>query len=152
MPKLPQSTPDLVVGSLRIWIHGYQFPDAADDWDSNWIRLTASYVSAGGAATISGSILDTVSFGAFTAELLELHRSLAGEATLSSVEPNFYLQLSASNSHGGIAGRLLLSSDHLSEEHSFTFEYDQSYIPALLEQLRSITDAYPVRGKRSRRV
>jgi len=33
--------PDLKLEGLQIWIHGRQFPDAADYWDGNWLRVTA---------------------------------------------------------------------------------------------------------------
>jgi hypothetical protein len=144
--------PDLVIERFRIWLHGWQYPEASDDWDSNWLRLTASYSGATGVVTVSGAILDTVSFSSFQSQLAAMRRSLAGESVLESVEPELRLRLWMSDRLGHIQGRLDLTKDHLLEHHWFTLQLDQSDLPAILGQLAKIVSAYPVRGTARRGV
>src|SRR5690348_16008181 len=57
--------PALQIGALRIWVHGRQLPEAVDEWDGNWLNVSAHYAAHGAGVAVSGSILDTVSFATF---------------------------------------------------------------------------------------
>jgi len=46
--------------------------------------------------------------------------------------------------------QVLITPDNLTQEHSFEFEIDQSYLAGIAAQCRSIADAYPVRGEAPR--
>jgi hypothetical protein len=46
--------------------------------------------------------------------------------------------------------RVQITPDHLTQEHSFEFELDQTYLPGIAAQCRTIADAYPVRGEATR--
>jgi len=41
---------------------------------------------------------------------------------------------------------VFLTPDHLYQEHSFTFDLDQSYLPPLIKQLECLLKAYPLKG------
>ena len=46
--------PDLRVAGFQLWVHGREFPDAQDEWDGNWLRLTAHCGEAAGASGRAG--------------------------------------------------------------------------------------------------
>ena len=79
--------PAVKIGPLEVWVHGREFPDADDEWDGNWLRVSARHSAHGATVRASGSFLDSVSFVRFAAELRELHHTLRGEACLESLEP-----------------------------------------------------------------
>lgn len=55
-PAAKFGTPDLKLQGLQIWVHGRQFPDAADYWDGNWLRVTAHCGESGASVFATGSI------------------------------------------------------------------------------------------------
>jgi hypothetical protein len=62
--------PAIHVGALKIWVHGYQFPESTDAWDGNWLRVTAHCAASGASVVVTGAILDTVTFSGSTVNLL----------------------------------------------------------------------------------
>ena len=84
----------------------------------------------------------------FIAECAKLHEILEGKAELSCMEPNLGVELSVSDSRGSITAEVCLTPDHLTQEHSFRFAIDQSYLPAIIKGLRKVLAKFPVRGSR----
>lgn len=144
--------PQLEVASFQLWLHGREFPDSDDSWDGNFLRVTVHCSGAGGSASATGPILDTVSVYRFREQLATLQATLQGEAVLDSVEPNVVVRLRASDGLGHIALRVEITADHLSEGHWFEFELDQSYLPGVLRQCDAILAEYPVRHPEGRGV
>jgi hypothetical protein len=73
-------------------------------------------------------------------------RSLAGEANLDCLEPQLSVSLKA-KSLGHITLEVSITPNHLTQKHWFQFEIDQSYLPALVRQCRSLLGAYPIKGR-----
>ena len=140
------------MGSFKLWVHGREFPDSNDSWDGNFLRVTSHCIGAGGSASASGPILDTVGVYRFREQLAALQAALQGEAVLDSVEPNLVVRLSASDRLGHIALRVEITEGHLSEGHWFEAELDQSYLPGVLRQCDAILAEYPVRHPEDRGV
>jgi hypothetical protein len=138
--------PEFALGGLSIWVHGRQFPDATDAWDSNWLRITVRYHGDGSSVTVTGAELDTVSFHRFRSGLRRMADTLKGEAHLESVEPSIRLTMKFADTIGHIASRLELTLNHLAQGHWYSLEeLDQSYLPLLLAQLDAIVEKHPVR-------
>ena len=134
-------------------MHGYQFTDATDTWDSNWLRVTVRFRGAGGSVTVSGSELDTVSFHTLRKGLIAMRDTLAGEAVLASVEPTVKVQVKFADSLGHVACRVDLTPDHMHERHSFEFSgMDQSELNGLIAQVDVIMRKYPFKGAAERGV
>ena len=144
--------PDLELAGFRLWVHGYQFPELADAWDGNWLRVTAHCEASGSSVWASGALLDTVSILAFGRGLAALHATLRGEAVLGSHEPNVVVRAAATDRTGHIAVRVELTPDHLTQEHAVEFEADQSYLPAVVAQCGALLERYPVRDAAGRGV
>ncbi|MGD9881272.1 MAG: hypothetical protein AB7U95_14185, partial [Reyranella sp.] len=141
-------TADLKLAGLRIWVHGWQFPDTMDYRDGNWLRVTVRCGGDGGSVVVRGPILHLSELTRWTGEAEKLLEALAGEARLSCLEPNLSVLLKAA-SRGQIMMEVSITPDHLTQKHWFQFEIDQSYLPALIVQCRAILETYPLRGERT---
>jgi len=146
-PTAKFGTPDLKLEGLQIWVHGRQFPDAADYWDGNWLRVTAHCGRSGASIFATGSIIHLSELDRWRVESEELLKKLSGEAKLACIEPALSVTLKA-GSLGHITMEVSITPDHLSQRHWFQFGIDQSYLPPLVRQCQSILEVYPIKGSR----
>lgn len=138
------------LGALRVWVHGYQFPEATDAWDRNWLRVTAHCARSGASVVVTGAILDTVSLLRFHRELRQLYERLEGLATLESHEPELKVEVRAVDRAGHLEVRVEMTPDHLNQAHCFLLMVDQSYLPEVLRGCERLLDQYPVRDGEAR--
>jgi hypothetical protein len=138
--------PDIRLAGLQIWIHGRQYPKEEDYWDGNWLNITAHCGANGADVWTSGDILHVPDISRWLAALEEMNKSLAGEANLVSLEPELSVELDAKEL-GKISMRVEITPDYMSQEHSFQFEIDQSYLAGLIGSCRKVLAKYPIRGK-----
>ena len=141
-----QQAPDLVIGPLAITVHGYQFGEAHNEWDANWLFVTAVCDADGARVRVSGSILSTGDFAGFAKQCEELHRELKGEAVLDPLEPELRVLLRYTNKAGDLEGRVQITPDNMSQRHEYTFGLDQSYLPSVIAQCRRVLERFPVRA------
>jgi hypothetical protein len=138
--------PDLTIAGFQLWVHGYEFPDALDVGDGNWLRITAHCGGSGASVWCSGALLETVSLRALARGLEDMHATLRGEAVLDSHEPNIAVRISISRT-GQATVQVDVTPDHMTQKHWFEFEADQSYLPAIIAQCRNVLGRFPVRGE-----
>ena len=86
LPNLGE--PSVKIGGLAIWVHGRQFPDSEDHFDGNWLRVTAHCGASGAMVEVTGAILMVNDLERWAHQCEILYRDLAGEAVLSSYEPD----------------------------------------------------------------
>lgn len=139
-------SPSVRLVAFQLWVHGRQFPDARDEWDGNWLNVTAHCGRAGASIWATGAILDTVGLARFRQELARLHQRQASQAVLESDEPNVAVRVTAADTSGHVRVRVDITPDHLSQGHWLEFEADQSYLPKTIAQLDSLLMKFPVRG------
>jgi hypothetical protein len=140
-------SPSLKVAGFRLWILGRQFPDMNDQWDGNWLNVTAHCEATGASVWTSGAIVTTMDVERLLAECQRLSDQLAGEATLDPMEPNLRVSLRATDRLGHIQVLVHITPEHMSQKHEMTFEIDQSFLPEIISQCRTILGDYPVRGR-----
>jgi hypothetical protein len=138
--------PDIKLDSLQIWIHGRQFPNEEDYWDGNWLNVTAHCGAQGADVWASGAILHVPDITRWLASCEEMSRTLSGEADLVGLESELVVELKM-DSPGHISMRVEITPDHMTQEHNFQFEIDQSYLAGLIENCRKVLAQYPIRGK-----
>jgi hypothetical protein len=87
------------------------------------------------AGPFQGAVQDNLlDYGNFRTQLAELYANLRGEAKLGSYE-GFQLNL-VGNGTGGIGVNVKVIGDHVAPIHlEFGFDIDQSYLPAIIEQI-----------------
>ena len=144
--------PDLKILGFEVWVHGYEFPDALDAWDGNWLRVTAQLEAPGAGVTVIGALLETVSFSFFSNDLRRLQSSMSGDATLESAEPNIKVVVSAADRIGHLAVVVEITPEHLTQQHRIEFEADQTFIGPMIKQCESILSRWPVRRPSERGV
>lgn len=137
--------PDIGLWRLRIWVHDYQFDDPDNVDDAEWLTVTAYCEDDGCAARAYGSFLCRSELAQFLAECETLQETLAGRAELRCMEEQLAVKLVVSDSRGGIEAEVYLSPDPLTQDHTFRFSIDQSYLPELIAGLRDVLSRYPAR-------
>ena len=139
--------PDLEVAGLQLWVHGRQFPDSPDYYDGNWLRVTVHAGAAGASVWTSGAILMVPDLVRWADQCDVLSNGGSQDAELAPMEPELRVRIRQLDRLGHLTMQVLITPDNLTQEHSFEFEIDQSHLPGIAAQCRSIADAYPVRGE-----
>jgi hypothetical protein len=62
------------------------------------------------------------------------------------MEPELAVSLTAEGL-GHITMVVVITPDHLSQAHRFTFTLDQSYLPPVIDSCRAILRQYPIKGQ-----
>ena len=137
--------PHLRLGGLSIWVDGRQYPDVSDYHDCNWLNVRARMDAPGATVRCQGAILMTGDIERFRFELERIGATLAGEAALSSYEPDLKATLKV-QSLGHIQLEVEITPDHLNQFHRFTMDLDQSYLPPLIDACDRILEEFPVLG------
>jgi hypothetical protein len=70
-----------------------------------------------------------------------MNRTLAGSARLFGAEPNIDLSFEMTKL-GNILAILQITPDIVNQQHQINFECDQSYLSALIDDLRVLIDKY----------
>ena len=143
--------PALQVSGFQLWVHGYQFPDLADYWDGNWLRVTAHCGGPGASVWTSGAILRNVELLGLAEGCNALREGQAQRAELAPLEPDLKLSIEPRDRTGHFSVVVEITPDHLTQQHSFEFEIDQTYLPGIARMCRAIVEAYPVRGEKASR-
>jgi hypothetical protein len=138
--------PDVRLGGFQLWVHGRQFPNSNDRDDGNWLRVTAHCGANAASVWAEGAILMTSDLVLWADQCEALHAGQAVEAALSPLEPNVVVILRASDRLGHVRMTVQITPDHMTQEHTFQFELDQSHLPSVVDQCRSVVERYPVRG------
>jgi len=139
--------PDLKVAGFQLWVHGREFLDAADYHDGNWLRVTTHSGASGASVWASGAILMVTDLLRWAEECDALAKGQAQEAKLAPMELELKVLIRQVDRLGHFTMRVQITPDHLRQEHSFEFEIDQTYLPEIAKQCRTIAAAYPVRGE-----
>jgi len=78
-----------------------------------------------------------------------MSRTVSGKAELAPIEPNPDIAFEM-DKLGRIAVQIRITPDHMSQDHEFREQIDQSYLPGLIRQVRTVLQNYPIRGERPR--
>jgi hypothetical protein len=143
--------PDLRLGGFSLWVSGRQFPDVNDFWDGNWLHVEAHMQASGALVEARGPILHASEIAKFVQELEPLHTNLTGEAALRCIEPNLEIVIRC-DALGHVTVRVVITPDHMTQSHVFTFDLDQTYLGPLLDGCRSVLSNWPIRGGTLRKV
>lgn len=140
--------PIIKIGSLSVWVHGYEYPQAKDGWNGNWLSVTARCAANGASVLVTGSILDTVSFARLRRELKGIQERLEGTATLRSAEPN--LRWTMTPKAGRIQVEIEITPEPAHQAHRFFETIDQADLPMIQAACDAVLRLYPVRDPDSR--
>lgn len=139
---------DVTVGGLRMWIHGWQFPDSDDFWDGNWLLATVVCMSDASRVVAKGPIIRRDELRSWREELLAMHAKVAGRAELKCLEPELHVAMDTDVA-GHTSVEVSITPNVMNEKHEFRFDLDQSYLPAIASSLAKVLERYPSRGSRN---
>ncbi|WP_020659485.1 WapI family immunity protein [Amycolatopsis benzoatilytica] len=136
---------------LVISVLGRMHGQATDFWDGNWL-LSPIEVFAGGFSGRVPAGLRTDELQSFREELENAHEDFGGVARLTSMEEWLELTVTVEKSgrveiEGAVADGEGLGNDGTGNRLSFRIDgLDQSEVPAIIDGLSAIEDAFPVLG------
>ena len=140
----------IVLGPLRIWVSGYEYPDAPDYWDANWLLATARCVGNGSHVEVRGAFIHLSEIKKWKEDLEPFSQTLKGVVELPAMEPTLAIKIEAQKpSTGHLSCEVGLADEHIPEYHRYKFEIDQSHITSLLAQLAAIMKQFPIRNERA---
>jgi hypothetical protein len=137
--------PYIHLAGLKLWVHGYQFRDANDYWDGNWLNATAMCSEKGATVLVNGAFIRTDEIYAWEHAVEKVLADMTGEARLECMEPEIALALKM-QSLGAIELQVQITPDHLTQEHRFTFSIDRSYLARFSSQCARLLSDFPIRG------
>ncbi len=126
--------------------HHRAYPEAQDYWDGNWVTTRIQAETRG----FKADFTDQVHLGdvvRFYEGVMRLHATLSGEATLAMME-EFLIVTGKLDVRGDLHWSVMLAQPFRRDNRlQFTFQADQSYLPALIQQLESVLVEFQVRGR-----
>lgn len=137
--------PHIELAGLKLWVHSYQYRNADNYDDANWLNATAICSGKGATVQVEGAFFRTTEIFAWQRAVEELAANLAGEARLDCLEPEIAVTLQ-STSLGAVEMQVRITPDQLAQEHRFSFAIDQSYLGPLASQCASVLNDFPIRG------
>jgi len=140
-------SPDIKIAGLQIWVHGYQFEEADNNDDRNWLRVSAHCGANGASVWVTGSYLQVYDLLRLATDADKLYKKEIDKIEINPLEPELLVAIKAIDSLGHLEFTVEITPDHLYQEHTFQFEIDQSYLPALVEQCRELLALYPCRNR-----
>jgi len=139
--------PDINIAGLQIWVHGYQFVEADNSDDANWLRVSVHCGANGASVWVSGSIITVNDIMGLASDSDELYQNRIKEFEMDPIEPELRFAVKTTDSLGHLELTVEITPDHLSQEHTFQFEIDQSFLPSIVAQCRELLEHFPYRNR-----
>ena len=138
---------DISILGLEIWIHGLQFPDATEYWDANWVLATARCSAENAWVITEGPFIHLSEIKNWLRDLVKLNKTLDGTANLACIEEYVYVEIKTQKDEK-MSLEVLITPDHMTQNHLFRFEIDKSYLSGLISQCEKILQDYPIKADR----
>lgn len=108
----------------------------------DWLAATISVHAGAFSATIHATLV-TCDFPHFRTQLEALHKTLSGSAAFDTIERQLKINC-VGNERGGIAVDGIVQ-DRVGDgnELRFRFDIDQTYLPRIIQELRTIESEFP---------
>ena len=136
--------PHLHLAGLKLWVHGYQYRDAGDYWDGNWLNATAICSENGATVLVRGAFIRTNEIYDWQLAVDKLLADMESEAKLVCIEPEVGVTLKV-RPLGTVEMEVQITPDQLTQEHRFTFAIDQSYLLPFSSQCVRLLNDFPIR-------
>lgn len=131
---------------IRIDLIDYNYPYADLDWDKNWISGIVK-VKAGAFSGEFKTDFMTVDFVSFKNEMEKLYDKLNGIATFYTLENQVEIKIIGDGIGHLKAECKVMDYASIGNKLKFEIDFDQTYIPKLLNQLEKITRRFPKIGE-----
>lgn len=142
--------PDLELCGLRIWVVGREYEQSEDYWDGNWLNVVACCASLSAEVWVRGPMVHLTGLRRWQLDLENVLRDLSGSAELATPEGDLSAVVEI-DALGRGQMRVSITPDIMTENHSLTFQMDQSYLPEVIVSINQILAEYPIRTDRRRK-
>ena|SRR5688572_26020928 len=131
-PGLPPDwDPAITLHPLRIWIHGQP--------QDGWLDVTARCSTPHAVSIVRGSLIHLDELREWHSQLVKVRESMSGTALLNTDEGLILARITLHDRRGELEIRL--TADPFTEQHVYTDGIDQSYLPALINDIaRALRD------------
>jgi hypothetical protein len=126
-------------------VHRRQFPDEQNYWDANWLIVTTHCESPDDSVRISGLYLEIGDLRGFNRELQALRETMAGTATLASMEPHISVQVGLCERLGHFLVHVDLMPNTTLPAHQFEFQIDRTELELAESRCDALTTRFPTR-------
>lgn len=131
---------------LRVVVRRWLYPEADDYWDGNWVAAEVA-ARAGAFQGVFEASLRTTDFESFRRKLGALYETLSGEAVFETMERWVDVRI-VGDGRGHFEACCGLRDDaSFGSRLSFSLAFDQTQVPAMLENLDEIVRRFPVRAR-----
>jgi hypothetical protein len=130
---------------LVLEVLGREHPNAVDSLDGNWLTVNVS-VEVGAWLGRYGASLRVDEFERLLRGVRNLNDSLRGTAEFQSMEEWLHLKLTSDGlGHVTVEG-VARDAAGIGNTLSFHLALDQTFLPALIEELEGLLEEFPSRG------
>ena len=126
--------------AIQIEVFGYEWPDADDEYDANWLRARCSVTVAEFSAVLSLALV-THDFARFADGLEQAVQLLRGTAAFSTAEAGLAVEVKFTTAgHAEVFGSVRSQTSFVPDRSllAFSFETDQSYLAHTVRELRAV--------------
>jgi hypothetical protein len=74
-----------------------------------------------------------------------LEKNLSGAATLESHEPDLKVIVTPTDRLGHVGFSVEITPDHMTQDHRFDFDADQTFLSPIVKQCEGVLDRFPIR-------
>ncbi|GAB2775466.1 WapI family immunity protein [Salinimicrobium soli] len=128
---------------LRIEVIRLAHPHAKDDWDHRWVKSNVS-LKAGGFSGQFACDLMISDFQIFKEQLSALYEKMDGIAIFSTVEEQIDIKIKGDGLGHFEAQCKVMDSPGTGNSLDFELEFDQTFIPQIVNQLEKVIQTFPV--------
>jgi hypothetical protein len=131
---------------LTLTVRGRERPSDEDHWDGNWLVVDTD-VRAGGFIGCATALLRADELRRFRDELASAYDAVHGVASLESIEHWLSLTVTCE-----MSGKVTVNGEFTDRPgmgntlHFWLPDMDQTFLPALIDQLDACDHAYPAKG------
>ncbi len=130
---------NIKIGQLTLKIIGFSYPKATNEYDADWLDVQVTCQTKYADINFSGVFLSATQLIQFGQDIDQLYKQNTDVAYFSPMEPSVIIELKKQGSLGAIVARIELEPC-LGDVERYFFEFllDQSYLPGIISQLKSI--------------
>ena len=76
----------------------------------------------------------------------KIHCNLSGRAQMGGIEPELFVTMDVSDRLGHLKVNVSITPDYLRQQHKFEFELDQSYLPSVIQECRTVLSSFGLKA------
>ena len=130
---------------VEVAVVGYERAPVGEYYDDNWLRARVT-VQAGAFSGSYDAAFLTEELARFREQLETLYQSLRGQAEFATLEGQLSLLLTVDERGEVLVRGVAIDVPGTGNRLQFQLTLDQSHLRSAIDELRQVTDRYPIRA------